>query len=261
MTARFGILLFALISSLASAQSPSASVPTGQHIDWAKHFFISAEAEKTARQQLYADLNQFQQWKGRLTESGQHLFRALEARDKLTQNVALHEAYLHLKNATDTRDTLSQRDESQLDADFNRQTAFIESEILGISPEKLAQFMAETPGLAKYRFEIKKTQRNKAHERPLAEEELLRGLSPKLTDWQSNLYDQLGVETKFEPITVDGQKLDPQRDRRKLAANPDALIRQEAFTRRYAGFERMAPLYAFTLERLVAADNRLAGLQ
>src|SRR4051812_33548161 len=165
MTTRFGILIFALISSILSAQSPPAAVPTGQHIDWAKHFFISAAAEKTARQQLYADLDHFQQWKGRLTESGQQLFLALEARDKLSQKVALHEAYLHLKNATDTRDTLSQRDESQLDADYNRQTAFIESEILAISAEKLAQFIAETLGLAKYRFEIEKTQRNKAHAR------------------------------------------------------------------------------------------------
>jgi oligoendopeptidase F len=274
MTTQFRILMFALISSVASAQSlPSAAktdqnvptqtpntVPAGQHINWARHFFISPEAEKAARHQLYEDMDSFQQWKGQLAQSGKRLSGALEAKDKLTQKYMLHGAYLHLKYATDTRDAVSQRDESRLDADFERKTAFVESEILAISAEKLVQFMAETPGLTKYRFEIEKTQRNRTHARPLPEEELLRGLSPELTDWQSNLYDQLGAEIKIDPITVDGQKLDPQRDRRKLAANPDSTVRQEAFARRYVGFERMAPIYAFTLARLVDANNRLAGL-
>jgi oligoendopeptidase F len=272
MTNQFRMLIFSMISSLASAQSlpvgaavsqsaaTSQTVPAGQHIDWARHFFISPEAEKASRQQLYVDLDRFQQWKGRLAQSGQDLFRALEANDKIIQKFELHSAYLHLKYATDTRDTVNQQDESRLDADFERKTAFIENEIVAISPEKLAQFMVETPDLAKYRFEIEKAQRNKSHARPLAEEELLRGLAPELTDWPSTLYDRLGTETKFEQVNVDGQKLDPERDRRKLAANSDPRVRREAFAKRYAGFERMAPIYAFTLARLVEVNNRLAGL-
>ena len=258
---RFSIAFFLLITSLALAQPvPVAKNASGQQIDLARYFFASPEAEKADRLRLYADLDKFQQWKGRLAESGQQLLRGLEAKDKLTQRYALHAAYLHLRNSIDTRDSASQPDEDRLDADFSKQTAFVESELIAIPADKLTRFMSETPELKKFKFEIEIAQRDKGHALPLAEEELLSGLSPELTDWQSTLYDQLGEETKFEPVTVDGQKLDPQRDRRKLAANPDANIRREAFAKRYAGFERMAPLYAFTLARLVNANNRLAGL-
>ena len=270
MPTRFSVAFFILISFMSFcqgfAQNGAAqgkapqTTPRGVHIDFARYFFVSPEAERSSRAILYTQLNALQTLKGRITQSGELLLHALELRDQISEGFVKHEAYLHLRHALDARDTQAREDESRLDSDFNQQTAFLENELLSLPPEQVQRFEAVTPGLAKFQFAIDKIRRAGEHTLPLREEELLRGLSPELTDWQAALYDELQTQTKFEPVIVNGQTFDPQRDRRKLASSLDARVRQESFTKRYAGFERVAPLYAFALSRLATANNRLATL-
>jgi oligoendopeptidase F len=269
--ARLSLLMLPLLISLVSySQNTTAnggvetpiqpSTAFVARIDFGRYLFASRDAERTNRTTLYSELKKLLALKGHVHESGQMLLRALEIRDQIAKGFIKHEAYLHLINAIDTRDKQAQQDESRLDSDFNQQTAFLDNEIVRIPPGRLQQFVARNPGLAKYRFAVESIHRGTKHTLPLAEEELLQGLSPELTDWPAALYDELQAQTKFESVTVNDQTFDPQRDRSKLASSPDSRVRQEAFTKRSAGFERMAPFYAFALSHLVAANNRLAAL-
>src|SRR4051812_25142292 len=120
-----GLLFCALLSNVGQAQSLTqnrfVAIPPQEmaryHIDFARHFFASAEVEKAARAELYETLKTLESFKGKVAQSAENLKRALRLNDQLRIQFIRHYSYLYLRNAVDTLDEQSLAESSALDAE------------------------------------------------------------------------------------------------------------------------------------------------
>jgi oligoendopeptidase F len=191
------------------------------HLDFARNFFASPEAEKADRANLYATLKELEILKGKVADSADSLQRALQLNDRVQVQLNRHDSYLYLRSAVNTLDETSQAESSKLDAEVSTRTAFLRQELMQIDERRLADFVAHKPSLKTYLFAIESVRRYRPYTLSLKEEELLNATAPN-NDWQAELYG-------------------------KLRALPQ-------MTR----FQR--DLFAFTLARLAGTRTRLAQL-
>jgi len=191
------------------------------HIDFARYFFTSTEAEEAERASLYATLTQLEALKGRVSKNAENLQRALELNDRALIQLNRHYSYLYLRNAVNNLDEASLADASKLDAEVTTRTAFLRRELMQLTESQLAAMIARKPSLESYLFAIESAQRYRPHTLSVKEEELLSATAPN-NDWASELYDQLRTQSPVTP------------------------------------FER--DLFAFTLTRLAASRTRTAEL-
>ncbi len=189
------------------------------HIDFARYFFVSPEAERTDRATLYQSIKQLETLKGRVTSVAEILERALQLNDRIQISLHRHYAYLYLRNAVNTTDERSLADASALDAYVSARTAFLRQELMQVNGRQLTALLVRRPGLKAYRVAIESARRYRPHLLSLKEEELLKATAPN-NDWAPELYDKLREQS---PVTA---------------------------------FQR--DLFAFTLVRLARARSRLA---
>lgn len=219
------LLLSLMLCVLAAAQDSFVAIPpqleARYHIDFARNFFASPEAEKADRRNLYDTLKALEDLKGKVGGSADNLERALQLSDRVLVQSKRHYAYLYLRYAVNTNDEGSLAESSALDAEVTRRTAFVRQKLMQIDDHALASFVARKPKLKDYLPAIEAIRRYRPYTLSLKEEELLSALAPN-NDWQFELYDKLRARAQVSPL---------QRD-----------------------------LYAFSLTRLAGARTRLAGL-
>jgi oligoendopeptidase F len=236
-------LIVAMCMSVAVGQESFVAIAPDQvsqyHIDFARVFFASPEAEKRERAQLYAAVESLANLKTKVTESAANLELALQLNDRVQVQLNRHYAYLYLRHAVNTRDEASLIDASQQDADVTTRTAFLRQELMQLTDRQLAAFVAQRPSLKPYVFAIDSARRYRAHTLSLKEEELLSATAPN-NEWQYELYETL----------------------RERAGNTAANEGPEAvFKRTYASRFALRDLYAFALMRLARTRTRLARLR
>ncbi len=218
------LFLCLLLPASTFSQDPFVAIPANEssryHIDFARKFFASPEAEKADRAQLYGTLNELETLKGKVTASAGNLERALQLNDRAQVELRRHSAYLYLRSAVDTTDETSGAEDSMLNADVNSRTAFLRQELMQLDERKLAAFASRRPSLKRYLFAIESVRRYRPYTLSLEEERL--SAAAARDEWQSELYD-------------------------KLRSQPQAIPAQR-------------DLFAFALTRLAAARTRLAEL-
>ena len=218
--------LFVLMSyGLTPGQDAFVAIPPPEalryHIDFARNFFASPEAEKADRANLYATLRELETFKGKVASSADSLQRALQLKDRLQMQFHRHYSYLYLRNAVNTADETSLAESSALDSEVSTRTAFLRQELMQIDDRRLVVFVSRKPSLKSHLFEIESARRYRPYTLSLKEEELLSATAPN-NDWQAELYDKLRESQQVTRF---------QRD-----------------------------LFAFTLTRLAGARTRLAQL-
>ena len=191
------------------------------HLDFARNFFASPEAEKADRANLYAALKELETFKGKVAGSADSLQRSLQLKDRVQVQFHRHYSYLYLRNAVNTADETSLAESSALDSDVSTRTAFLRQELMQVDDRRLAEFVSRKASLKSYLFEIESARRYRPHILSLKEEELLSATAPN-NDWQAELYEKL---REHQQVTL---------------------------------FQR--DLFAFTLTRLAGARMRLAQL-
>jgi oligoendopeptidase F len=235
------------VSALVPAQDNFVAIPpqeaSGYHIDFARNFFATPEAEKADRANLYATLKELETLKGKVAGSPDNLQRALQLSDRVRVQLRRHYSYLYLRNAVNTNDETSLADSSALDAEVSTRTAFLRQELMQIDDRGLAAFVSRKPSLKMHLFAIEAARRYRPYTLSLKEEELLSATAPN-NDWQSELYDKLRGRTP--PTTV--------------AGGSDQKALEKAVKQNYAGLAAQRDLYAFTLMRLASSRTRLAEL-
>lgn len=231
------------------------------HVDFARNFFASPEAERAERSRLYAELKDLESLKGRVAASADNLLRALQLFDAVQVRFQRHDAYLYLRYAVNTRDEASFTEEATLAAEFTKRTSFLQQELMQIDDQALNRFVAQKPQLKAYLFAIESARRYRPYTLPLDEEELLSATAPDTTGWQYELYQNLISHTPFGTVrTRDGNELDVRKQRNAIANSPERAVREAGWKKRYAAFASQRDLYAFTLLRLARSRNRLAQL-
>ncbi len=245
------LLLCGMVSSVAFGQGRApdtfVAIPPQEmsryHIDFARNFFSSAEAEKADRAKLYETLKELENLKGKVAGSPDNLQRALQLDDKVLVQFNRHYRYLFLRSAVNTSDETSYAESSALDAEVSTRTAFLRQELMQIDDPTLTAFVARKPQLKEYLSAIAAVRRYHSYTLSLKEEELLSTTAPN-NDWQYDLYNKLRART--QPITLPG--------------GSDQKALEEAVKQGYAGLAAQRDLYAFTLMRLASSRTRLAQL-
>ena len=241
------LLLCGILLALALGQDSFVAIPPQEasryHINFARNFFASPEAEKADRAKLYAALKDLESFKGKVASSADNLERALELNDSVQTQFHRHYGYLYLRNAVNTNDEASLAEGAALDAEVNTRTAFLLQELMQIDDRALTAFVARKPRLKDYLAAIAAIRRYQPYTLSLREEELLSATSPN-NEWQYDLYAKL--RTRTPPTAV--------------PATADQKAREEAFKMSYANQAAERDLYAFTLTRPAGSRTRLAQL-
>src|SRR6266550_5030399 len=187
-------LLVLISSGLTPGQDTFVAIPPPEalryHIDFARNFFTSAEAEKADRANLYATLKELETLKGKVAGSADSLQRALQLNDRVRVQLHRHYSYLYLRNAVNTADETSLAESSALDSEVSTRTAFLKQELMQIDDRRLAAFVSRKPSLKSYLFAIESVRRYRPYTLSLKEEELLSATAPN-NDWQAELYGKL----------------------------------------------------------------------
>lgn len=254
------LLLQPVLSQEKFEPIPKEAAPQ-YHIDFARNFFPSAEAEREDRARLLLGLKDLESLKGRVASSADNLLRALQLYDEAQVRFERHDAYLYLRYAVNLKDEASFAEEAALAAEFMKRTSFLQQEMMQIEDRALTSFIAQKPQLKAYLFAIESARRYRPHTLSLEAEELLSTTAPDTNGWQYELYQNLISRTPFGTVrTRDGLELDVRKQRNAIANNSERAVREAGWKKRYAAFASQRDLYSFTLLRLVRARNRLAQL-
>ena len=97
------LLLCGMLRGLAFGQDGFVAIQPQQaaqyHIDFARNFFASLEAEKADRTNLYATLKALEDLKGKVSKSADNLLSALQTNDRVHVQYSRHWSYLYLRSA------------------------------------------------------------------------------------------------------------------------------------------------------------------
>jgi oligoendopeptidase F len=242
------VMLLAIMPAIAPGQDNFVAIPPQQvanyHLDFARNFFATPEAEKADRANLYATLKALEDLKGKVAKSAANLERALQTNDSVRMQFSRHYSYLYLRYAVNTTDETSLAESSALDAEVGTRTAFLRQELMQIDDRTVTAFVSRRPSLKTYLFAIEAARRYRPYTLSLKEEELLSTTAPN-NDWQYDLYEKLRARTP--PTTAPG--------------GSDQKALEEAVKQSYAGLAAQRDLYAFSLMRLASSRNRLAQLR
>jgi len=231
--------------------------------------YPSDEAWTNSKNALVKRFDEVTAYKGKLAQSATNLLTCLQANSAIAKEFSRLRSYASMKYDLDTRDSkyMGMRQElTQLGADYNSKTAFIEPEILTIDLQKIEEFIKAQKGLKEYEFYLRDLQRTKQHllsekeEKIIAETGLFAGASATIYGVFSN------AEFPFPEVTLsDGSrvKLDQatfsksrtltnraDRElvfstffgkmydfRRTFGATMDANVKRDMFTARVRGYK------------------------
>ncbi|GIX49055.1 MAG: oligoendopeptidase F [Candidatus Tectimicrobiota bacterium] len=248
----------------AEAGTPAASLPERHQLapqdTWALEALYATEAawEEEARR-LQAQLPELERYRGRLAEAAETLYACLQLRDRLLQTYERLATYAHLRRDEDTRRPEGQALAARADrlgTEVKRAMAFIEPELLAMSPETLAGFLHDYPPLALYRFHIDDVIRRRPHTLSPAEEELLARTSD-LAQVPYLAFSMLNNADLTFPRIADeqGREVEVTKGRYyRLLESPDRRVRHDAFHAFFSTYERYKNTWAAMLQGAIHRD-------
>jgi oligoendopeptidase F len=201
--------------------------------------------------------------RGTLGEGAKSLLQALALEERIGERLIKVYAWAALKNDEDTADPASQADDdraTRLYVETSSQTAFLEPEILSLPEGTVERYLAEKPGLAKYRHALERILRQREHVLDSDTETLLAGAgeifgAPGMIFGMLNdadlEYGQIENE-RGEPVTLtkaNFQRFIESRDRR---------VRRDAFSTLHAAYQRHRNMIAATYSSSVKTDVFMA---
>ena len=229
--------------------------------DFARNFFANSETEKKERRKFYASLEELEKLKGKTTSSAENLYQSFRLYDQVEAEFRIHSLYLVLLYAVDTKQIASAEDEDNLRLELRNRRGFLKQEVLQLDDPTLERFYKEKPELKDYAFAIENIRRTKAHLLSQNEEQLLSSAAPLMNNWQGDFYRQTVGRINFGTIKTANGELDVQRQSGEIENNLDRKVREEGFRKNLGGYASQRDSFAFSLIRLVQANNKIAQLR
>ncbi len=172
---------------------------------------------------------------GTLDASGAGLLATIEAIHTVQRDLERALVFASMKSDEDTRvseNTGRKGRVSSLAVRFSEAVSWFESEILDIAPDRLAELLADTDGLALYEHFFHNIHRGRKHTLSAAEEALLAGAS-LMSRGAAQVFGAFdNADLEFGQITDEnGQSVALTKARySKFIKSPVRRVRQEAFT-------------------------------
>ncbi|GGH83992.1 oligoendopeptidase F [Pullulanibacillus pueri] len=224
------------------------------------------EAWEADFNQVKALIPEVTAFKGKLSESSQTLYDALQKQDELTKTLSKLFAYSHMKADEDTANPTYQalNDRTRnLAAAVGSQLSFVVPEILSLDEQKLKQFIEENDDLKLYRHALDEINRERPHVLSEEKEALLAEASEVLSA-SSNTFGMLNNADMTLPKIKgeDGEEVQVTHGRySSLIRSQNRQVREDAFKAMHGTYESFKNTFASTLGTAFKRDNFYARVR
>ncbi len=263
-------LTFALAAALLLAAAPA---PAKERSEVAEKYtwnltdlYPSADAWQTAKADLEKRIPELSKFQGRLGESADVFFTALDARMGVQKDLERLNVYSSMLSDQDKRVSKAlemNQQAQQLFVDYNAATSYMQPEILKLGSEKVRGFVASDKRLAPYQVFLDDILRWEPHTLGASEEQIL-AKTGDMAGAGGTLHDVFtNSDLPYPSVTLsDGQtvKLDAQGyTKYRASTNRDDRMKVfDAFWSRYREFEQTlgSMLYAQVQAHVFAKETR-----
>lgn len=222
--------------------------------------FASDDAWEKEFEEVKALIPQMEKFKGKLGESAQTLYDALQEQDELTMRVSKLYTYAHMRYDQDTTNSFYQGLNDRIKTLYTQiasALSYVTPEILSIEESKIKQYMTEHKELKLYAHALDEITRERPHILSESEEALLAQASEVLGS-SSNTFGMLNnADLEFPSIKDEnGEEVEITHGRYiRFLESSDRRVRKEAFKAVYETYGKFKNTFASTLSGTVKKDN------
>lgn len=222
--------------------------------------FASDDAWEKEFEEVKALIPQMEKFKGKLGESAQTLYDALQEQDELTMRVSKLYTYAHMRYDQDTTNSFYQGLNDRIKTLYTQiasALSYVTPEILSIEESKIKKYMAEHKELKLYAHALDEITRERPHILSESEEALLAQASEVLGS-SSNTFGMLNnADLEFPSIKDEnGEEVEITHGRYiRFLESSDRRVREEAFKAVYETYGKFKNTFASTLSGTVKKDN------
>lgn len=234
-------------------------VPEKLTWDLTKIFKNQEEFDKEYSE-LSNELNEVSKLKGSLKKGSKEFLKALELILDVERKLEVLYVYAHLKNDQDTANTTYQALMARartLVSKASEAVSWFEPEVLSLSDEEIASYLAEEKGLEIYRHYLDNILSNRAHVLSEKEEALLAGAGEILSASSTTFNVLNNADLKFPVIDgEEGEKIQLSHGvYGQLMESTNRKVREEAFKGLYEVYKQFRNTFASTLSSHVKLHN------
>ncbi len=228
--------------------------------------FPSDEAWEKEFKGILAELPKGDQYRGKLDESADTLWQALQFQDMITERLGRLYTYSHMRYDQDTGNTFYQGMDDRARNLYSQAASafsYILPEILAIKEEKINQFMQDKKELSLYEQTLKEINLQRPHVLS-AEAEALLAQASEVMGTASNTFGMLNnADLRFPTIKDEnGEEVELTHGRySRFLESSDRRVREEAFKAMYKTYGQYRNTFASTLSGTVKKDNFYAKVR
>ncbi|WP_273834647.1 oligoendopeptidase F [Guptibacillus sedimenti] len=216
--------------------------------------------------EIKALLPEMKEYKGKLAESADKLYNALQKQDEITIKLGKLYTYAHMRYDQDTTNShyqgLNDR-AANLATQVSSELAFVVPEILSVPEETIKQYLSDKKELTLYEHALDEINRERPHVLSKEEEAILAGVSD-VTSSSSNTFGMLNnADMKFPTIKDEnGEEVEVTHGRYiRFLESSDRRVRKDAFKAVYDTYGKFKNTFASTLSGAVKKDNYYAKVR
>ncbi|QHA91580.1 oligoendopeptidase F [Bacillus sp. N1-1] len=216
--------------------------------------------------EIKALLPEMKEYKGKLAESADKLYNALQKQDEITIKLGKLYTYAHMRYDQDTTNSqyqgLNDR-AANLATQVSSELAFVVPEILSVPEETIKQYLSDKEELKLYEHTLDEINRERPHVLSKEEEAILAGVSD-VTSSSSNTFGMLNnADMKFPTIKDEnGEEVEVTHGRYiRFLESSDRRVRKDAFKAVYDTYGKFKNTFASTLSGAVKKDNYYAKVR
>lgn len=201
-----------------------------------------------------------QEFQGKLVESSDQLFKALQLQDKLLERLGRLYTYAHMRYDQDTTNSFYQGFDDRIKNLYSQAgsaLAFIVPEILAEDEEKIKGFLAEKEELKLYEHALEEINLQRPHVLSAEQEALLAEASEVMSS-PSNTFGMLNnADLEFPTIKDEnGEEVEITHGRYiRFLESEDRRVREDAFKAVYNTYGSFKNTFSSTLSGNIKKDN------
>ncbi|GIN83999.1 oligoendopeptidase F [Heyndrickxia sporothermodurans] len=249
------------MTSNASVKALPNRNEVAEELTWRlEDIFNSDELWDKEYKEVKALLSEADQYKGKLENSADDLYSALNFQDEVSERLGKLYTYAHMRNDQDTTNSFYQSLESRMKsliAEMGSAFAFLVPEILSMDESKLTSFIDEKDELKVYQHALEQINLQRPHVLT-AEQEALLAQASEVMNASSNTFGMLNnADLEFPCITDEnGEEVQITHGRyTRFLESADQRVRKEAFEKVYETYGNFRNTFASTLSGQVKRDN------
>lgn len=222
--------------------------------------FATDDAWEKEFEEVKALIPNMAKYQGKLGESADTLYEALQTQDELTRRASILYTYAHMRYDQDTTNSLYQGLNDRIKTLYTQvasSLSFVTPELLSIDEQKLKGFLQEKEELKLYEHALDEVNRQRPHVLS-AEEEGLLAQASEVLGASSNTFGMLNnADLEFPSIKDEnGDEVEITHGRYiRFLESEDRRVREEAFKAVYQTYGQFKNTFASTLSGTVKKDN------